>query len=53
MDPIEMISIDWFVSERHAYRKFRKVWSFTLAERRLKKMEKDNPHKGFGLLRSI
>ena len=51
MDQIEMIRFDWPVSKKHAYRKVKTIRSFTLAEWRLMKIEKNNPHKGFALLR--
>lgn len=51
MHQIEMISLDSLVPEAHAYRRFTSIWSFSCVEKRLKKFEKDNPHKGFGLLR--
>jgi len=39
------------MQQSHNYRKFAKIWSFVSVEKRLKKLEKDNPHKGHGLLR--
>ena len=48
---VEMICLDDLVQENHSYRKFAKIWSFELVEKRLKKLEKNNPHKGHGLLR--
>ena len=51
MHQIEMISLDSLVPEAHAYRRFTSIWSFSGVEKRLKKFEKDNPHKGFGFLR--
>ena len=51
MQQIEMISLEDLVPENHNYRKFDKIWSFKHVEQRLKKLEKDNPHKGYGLLR--
>jgi|GEM_PF-5607485 len=35
----------------HNYRKCVKMWSFKSVEVKLKKLEKNNPHKGHGLLR--
>ena len=46
-----MICLDDLVEKDHNYRKFAKIWSFKYVEKRLKKLEKDNPHKGHGLLR--
>lgn len=51
MQQIEMICLEELVPENHNYRKFAKLWSFKSVEKRLKKLEKDNPHKGHGLLR--
>ena len=51
MHQIEMISLDSLVPEAHAYRSFASNWSFSRVEKRLKKFEKANPYKGFGLLR--
>ena len=51
MHQIEMVSLDSLVPEAHAYRSFASIWSFSRVEKRLKKFEKANPYKGFGLLR--
>lgn len=51
MQQIEMISLESLVPETHNYRKFVKIWSFEYASKQLKKIEKDNPFKGFGTLR--
>ena len=51
MQQVEMICLEDLVPENHNYRKFAKIWSFKSVEARLKKLEKDNPHKGYGLLR--
>ena len=51
MHQIEMISLDSLVPQAHAYRRFTLTWSFPRVEKRLTKFEKDNPYKGFGLLR--
>ena len=51
MQQVEMICLEDLVPESHNYRKFAKIWSFSFVEKRLKKLEKDNPHKGHGLLR--
>ena len=48
---IEMISLDELVPTTHTYRKFSAIWSFKHATKQLKKLEKDNPYKGYGLLR--
>ena len=51
MQQVEMICLEDLVPENHNYRKFTKIWSFKFVEKRLKKLEKDNPNKGHGLLR--
>lgn len=51
MQQVEMISLEDLIPENHNYRKFAKIWSFDYVEKQLKKLEKDNPFKGFGLLR--
>jgi transposase, IS5 family len=51
MQQVEMICLEDLVSKNHNYRKFIKIWSFRFVEKKLKKLEKDNPHKGHGLLR--
>lgn len=51
MNQYEMICLEDLVAKDHNYRKFAQIWSFKSVEVRLKKLEKDNPHKGHGLLR--
>ncbi|MGE3920844.1 MAG: transposase [Gammaproteobacteria bacterium] len=51
MHQIEMVSLNDLVSSSHIYRKFAAIYSFAQVENRLKKLEKDNPYKGFGMLR--
>lgn len=51
MQQIEMICLEDLVPENHNYRKFKKIWSFKYVHKILKKLEKDNPNKGYGLLR--
>lgn len=51
MQQVEMISLEDLVPENHNYRKFDQIWSFKFVEKKLRKLEKDNPHKGHGLLR--
>jgi len=51
MNQIEMISLENLIPQSHNYRKFVKIWSFQYVEKELKKLEKNNPYKGFGLLR--
>ena len=51
MHQIEMVSLDSLVQESHVYRNFNQIWSFKNTEMKLRKFEKNNPHKGYGLLR--
>ena len=51
MNQIEMISLEDLVSSTHSYRKFAKIWSFKNVEKKLKKLEKDNNYKGYGILK--
>jgi len=51
MHQIEMISLEDLIPEDHSYRQFQQLWSFKFAQKQLKKLEKDNPYKGYGLLR--
>lgn len=51
MHQIEMVSLDDLVSAKHNYRKFVKIWKFGYTKKLLKKVEKDNPYKGYGILR--
>jgi IS5 family transposase len=51
MQQVEMINLEDLVPENHNYRKFIRLWSFTAVEKRLKKLEKNNSYKGYGLLR--
>lgn len=51
MEQIEMVSVDQLVPSDHSYRKMLEIWSFRNANNYLVKLEKDNPHKGYGLLR--
>lgn len=46
-----MVSLEDLVSVNHIYRKFADLWTFTTAERLLRKVEKDNNYKGYGVLR--
>ena len=46
-----MVSLNDLVPEEHIYRKFMELWNFKMTEKRLKKLEKDNNYKGFGILR--
>jgi len=51
MKQVEMICLEDLVPENHNYRKFKSIWSFKFVKKTLKKLEKDNPNKGYGLLR--
>lgn len=51
MYQIEMISLNDLIPSHHTYRKFVSIWNFKHVEMCLKKLEKDNPYKGYGLLR--
>ena len=51
MHQTEIICLDDLVPVSHQYRRFADLWSFESAAKTLKKLEKDNPNKGFGLLR--
>lgn len=46
-----MVSLEDLVPSVHNYRKFCALWKFKYANKQLKKLEKDNPYKGYGLLR--
>lgn len=51
MHQVEMVSIEDLVPQNHDYRKFLEIWTFKRAEKHLKKLETDNPNKGYGLIR--
>ena len=51
MHQIEMINLNDLVPSNHSYRQFSCLWNFSTVSKQLKKMEKDNPYKGYGLLR--
>ena len=51
MHQIEMVSLDSLVQESRVYRKFNQIWTFKNTETKLRRFEKNNPHKGYGLLR--
>ncbi|NGX32517.1 MAG: hypothetical protein K1060chlam4_00565 [Candidatus Anoxychlamydiales bacterium] len=46
MSQVEMICLEDLVSKSHNYRKFAKIWSFQFVEKKLKKLENNNPHIG-------
>jgi IS5 family transposase len=51
MHQIEMVSLNDLVPANHTYRQFVQLWSFHSAQKQLNQLEKDNPYKGYGLLR--
>ena len=51
MQQFEMICLEDLVPEDHNYRKFARIWSFKSVEKRLQKLEKNNPNKGYGMPR--
>ena len=51
MNQVEIICLEDLIPKTHSYRKFAEIWTFDSASKQLKKLEKDNPYKGYGLLR--
>ena len=51
MRQIEMVSIVGLVLWNHRYRRVVQMWGFNKVEKQLTKLEKNNPHKGYGILR--
>ncbi|OGT31312.1 MAG: hypothetical protein A3E87_10415 [Gammaproteobacteria bacterium RIFCSPHIGHO2_12_FULL_35_23] len=51
MHQVEIISLDDIVPADHNYRKFKTIRNFKYVDKQLKKLEKDNPYKGYGLSR--
>jgi IS5 family transposase len=51
MHQMEMVSLEDLVPTSHNYRQFIQLWSFQNVQKQLRKLEKDNPYKGYGLLR--
>lgn len=51
MHQIEMVSLEDLIPAAHSYRQFLQLWSFHYPAKQLSKLEKDNPYKGFGMLR--
>ena len=51
MNQIEMVTLDSLVPAKHIYRQFSNIWSFDFVEKTLKSCEKNNPYKGYGMLR--
>jgi transposase, IS5 family len=48
---IEMVCLDDLVPDTHVYRKFANIWNFGWIKKHLKDVEKENNHKGYGVLR--
>lgn len=48
---IEMVRLEDLVAKDHNYRRFNAIWTFEYVNKQLKKLEKDNPYKGYGRLR--
>jgi IS5 family transposase len=46
-----IVSLEELVTKNHVYRKFNELWDFAETEKELKKVEKDNNYKGYGILR--
>lgn len=46
-----IVSLEELVPESHLYRRYLKLWKFEEAKKELKKLEKDNNYKGYGILR--
>ena len=51
MNQIEMVTLDSLVPANHIYRQFSNIWSFDFVEKILRSCEKNNPYKGYGMLR--
>lgn len=51
MHQVEMVCLNDLVPSTHSYRRFSELWTFEFANQQLKKLEKDNPYKGYGRLR--
>ncbi len=48
---VEMVCLNDLVPYTHYYRPFSELWTFEFANQQLKKLEKDNPYKGYSRLR--
>jgi transposase, IS5 family len=51
MNQYQFICLNQLVDPDHNYRKFLDIWSFKFAAKELKKLDKGNPYKGYGLLK--
>lgn len=51
MHQVEMISLDELIPSTDNYRKFKSLCQFKTVNKQWKKLEKDNPYKGYGLPR--
>ena len=50
MNQYQFVCLNQLVDPNHNYRKFLGIWSFKFASKKLKKLDKGNPYKGYGLL---
>jgi len=48
---VVMVSLEELVPANHIYRKFLKLWKFEAVAKRLKRIEKANNYKGYGVVR--
>jgi len=48
---VVMVSLEELVPANHVYRKFLKLWKFEAVAKRLKRIEKANNYKGYGVVR--
>jgi len=48
---VVMVSLEELVPANHVYRKFLKLWKFEAVAKRLKRIEKNNNYKGYGVVR--
>ena len=51
MRQIEMVGIEYLVPLNHRYRRVVQIWCFNKVEKQLTKLDKDNPHEGYGIRR--
>ena len=51
MNQYQFVCLNQLVDPNHNYRKFLNYWSFKFAAKELKNLDKDNPYKGYGLLK--
>lgn len=46
-----LVCLEDLVSAQHQYRKFAKIFDFEMVESKLKKLERDDKYKGYGVMR--